>query len=574
MITPRYRFGLSQADQTLTIELPPTQQFPRLETLDAWLVRCLDIESAALPAHSTPKQTEPDALYAAQLAWRVLWVAADLLQSVPLPVLNPGRILALHRDTPQDRWTVTLAVPALPYLPGAVTERAYQCAMSVVFHLDTDNVNDEQVSALCEQIATQLLNPAKLTMPLTSSILHVLRAAQKQQLPWTHLGNGIFQIGWGRRSVRFHSSRLFTDSASGVETAQHKFWAAQWLRRIGLPAPEQAMVSSAEQASAQAEAWAYKLVVKPADKDRGEGITVLPATPQAVAQAYADAYATGSRQIMVERWVPGVCHRILVVKGHVVYVVKRLPIAVEGNGHDSIAQLIQAANQAQQKRPPWKRKTMLPCDETTDAVLAHYQLNRHSVLAKGNWAPLRHIESTQWGGIDLELTPRIHPDNADIAIRAAQEFGLDCAGVDMISTDLTRPWHENGAVINEVNSAPTLGGGPASLRTLPDMLQWLLPEGGRIPVEVYTGGQAAEDAARQRQHALAKEGVAACLVLPQRTEMPKGQHLPAGTQAWQDRCTALLTRQDTEHLLIVLESAAALQDGLPVDRVEAMVEVN
>ena len=60
---------------------------------------------------------------------------------------------------------------------------------------------------------------------------------------------------------------------------------------------------------------------------------------------------------------------------------------------------------------------------------------------------------------DEDVTDIIHPDNlADIALRAASLFGLNVAGIDIITPDIRMASHQNGAIINEVNFAPLLGG--------------------------------------------------------------------------------------------------------------------
>lgn len=86
---------------------------------------------------------------------------------------------------------------------------------------------------------------------------------------------------------------------------------------------------------------------------------------------------------------------------------------------------------------------------------------------------------------------QVHPDNIDIAVRAARLFGLRNAGIDIISADIGRPWHENGAIINEVNYAPYFGGNPVAKAKLPDFFDGFTVGDGRIPIIAYVGGEAA-----------------------------------------------------------------------------------
>ena len=85
-----------------------------------------------------------------------------------------------------------------------------------------------------------------------------------------------------------------------------------------------------------------------------------------------------------------------------------------------------------------------------------------SVPCAGTQAPLNPFESVLWGGGEEDVTGCLHPDNSALALRVAALFGLSIAGIDIVNTDIAMPWHENNAIVNEVNFAPTLGDGPVS----------------------------------------------------------------------------------------------------------------
>ena len=75
----------------------------------------------------------------------------------------------------------------------------------------------------------------------------------------------------------------------------------------------------------------------------------------------------------------------------------------------------------------------------------------------------------------------MHPDNVKAAVDASKLFGLHIAGVDIISPNIEQPWHANGAIINEVNFAPLLGGADISRSKIPNFLKKLIEDEGRIP---------------------------------------------------------------------------------------------
>ena len=101
------------------------------------------------------------------------------------------------------------------------------------------------------------------------------------------------------------------------------------------------------------------------------------------------------------------------------------------------------------------------------------------------------MESTQWGGYFKDVTELIHPDNIDIALQATKLFGLHVAGVDIISPDITKPWYENGAIINEVNLSPAYGDEEISNSTISTYLNDSINGNGRIPVKVIIGDEIA-----------------------------------------------------------------------------------
>jgi len=69
---------------------------------------------------------------------------------------------------------------------------------------------------------------------------------------------------------------------------------------------------------------------------------------------------------------------------------------------------------------------------------------------------MRGTANISTGGTAVDVTDIIHPDNARVAVRAARAFGLDVAGVDFLSTDISRSYKENGGAICEINASPGL----------------------------------------------------------------------------------------------------------------------
>src|SRR3546814_12029080 len=67
---------------------------------------------------------------------------------------------------------------------------------------------------------------------------------------------------------------------------------------------------------------------------------------------------------------------------------------------------------------------------------------------------LRGTANLSSGGTAIDRTDEIHPENALVAEQAAMTIGLDVAGIDFLSPDISRSVRETGGGIIEVNAAP------------------------------------------------------------------------------------------------------------------------
>lgn len=562
---------LRQPEQILHLCLSHCPESIDWNTLDQWLSDTLGLAlQSSLPWSSSIAKADA-AASAANLCWRIMQVAAALQRAARIPVFEPGRLLSVRADTANPGgWLAEVCVAHVDYIPKGKIRLAYDAATVLVLSLAAAPANFATVEPLYQQLELKVLQPLRAAMPVGKSALPLLACAHEQGIPLRHLGAGVFRLGWGAQSLYVQNSKVSTDSALGVAVAQNKWVAAEWLHRAGLPAPHHRMANTEQEALAAQAALGWPLVIKPADRDRGEGVVVDITEQTQLLEAFRQARAM-STQVLVERQASGVCHRILVVRGEVIYVVKRLPIAVCGDGRRTVEQLIHAANNQQLTLPTWERAPLYPCDDLTNACLQRVGLTLTSVPDAGVWAQLRPIESTDWGGLDEDCLARMHPDNAALACRAAALFGLEVAGIDLISADISQPWHSNAAIINEVNSAPVLGQSDSSRRTLAQVLTRLLPARGRIPVEACVGDEQALVMARERQQAWLDKGVACYLTSHNLTLTPTGHVLHLAQNGLFDRCLALLADTQVEAVVLLVQTADVLTTGLPVDNLQDVI---
>jgi len=225
--------------------------------------------------------------------------------------------------------------------------------------------------------------------------------------------------------------------------------------------------------------------------------------------------------------------------------------------------LIHSANSANMKLPPWKREKILPLDERAITSIKNAGYSLQDIPDAGRSIPLRTIESTEDGGTFEDLTEAIHPDNVQIALRAARLFDLEVAGVDIISPDISRPWHENDAIINEINFSPLLGGTEISLHYLSRYLETILGPGndGRIPIYTFTG-QDAEEKAYGLQTRLRAKKINAYLFTDRRTIDPYGNDLMLLSDDHYRNSYSLLVDRNVDAIIVIAGNDGSLFDDL------------
>jgi cyanophycin synthetase len=424
-----------------------------------------------------------------------------------------------------------------------------------------------------EELLETFVEPMRNRNPGGKSSIHILRGAMASDIPFVHVGGARYCLGWGSRCVVIHRSGMSGDSRIGAAMAQSKSLGTRLLRQAGLPAPQNVLVENVQQALDAANTLGWPVVIKPDDRDRGEGVTTDIHDEAALNTAF-DAARKLSQKVLVEEQLRGICHRVAIVHGRLLYAVTRFPKRVLGDGVSSIRQLVEKANEAEMAQPPWNRKKPWPLDGLADAELQRQGLNQGSIPMAGRWVTLRPRESSEWGGDATDITDSLHPANVSLCERAARLFGLDVAGIDFMSEDPTLPWHENEAAINEVNFAPLMGGGEASRTRLPELWRRAFPAGARIPVFAVIGNAAARPRAEAIRQWRSEMGERCCLTDHEHTLGADGSPLAVSAEGLFQRCRALLLDRQVDSLVLVVHNDELLRTGSPVDRYSAVEDLS
>jgi len=347
--------------------------------------------------------------------------------------------------------------------------------------------------------------------PSTASLV---KAAEERDIPWLRLNRySLVQFGQGRYQQRIQATTTTRTSNIAVELAGDKEETNSILRDLGLPVPKQIMVRSARDAVRAAKRIGFPVVTKPLDGNHGRGVAINLRTDEEVETGFEKASEHG-RTIIVESYIEGFDHRILIVDGQLVAAAKRVPGHVVGDGKHTIEELVDTVNEDPRRGVGHEKVlTRLEFDHQAERLLAKLGYDHASVPPKGEQVFLRSTANLSTGGTAIDVTDAMHPDNREMAIRAINAIGLDIGGVDFLTRDITESYREAGGGICEVNAGPGFRMHVAPSEGTPrdvagPVIDMLFPpeSPSRIPIAAVTGTNGKTTTSRMLAHILKMAG--------------------------------------------------------------------
>lgn len=302
----------------------------------------------------------------------------------------------------------------------------------------------------------------------------------------------LLQLGHGakRRVVYEHFPQ--GEDYTRVRFSVNKFASSRLLREAGLPAQRNMVTLSEEQAVSAARDIGFPVVIKPNRGDYGVGINVLLQNEEDVRRAFKTVVS--HQDVLVEGHVEGGNHRLLVMYGQFVAAVQQFPAQIKGDGRLSVRELVDAVN-ADRTGDLTTSYRKIAIDEDALRILKSQGYGLDDVPAAGAKVLLRIHSNLSVGGTMENVTQSVHPDNREMAVRAARVMGLNVAGIDFITTDVSKSWVDVGGRIIEINSTPGFILGWPEGQLEDHFLSGMFPEGedGHIPT-VYVVDEDAEGA--------------------------------------------------------------------------------
>ncbi len=328
--------------------------------------------------------------------------------------------------------------------------------------------------------------------PSTGSIV---QEAQSRGIPWIRLNKySLCQLGYGANQKRIQATVTSETSSIGVELACDKEDTKYLLEQAEVEVPRGDIIRRESSLKDACNYVGYPLVIKPVDGNHGRGITVDIQNYEDAVIAFHAAKEVSSA-IIVEKFITGEDYRLLVINHVLVAAAKRTPAHVVGNGKSTVQELIDEVNKDPRRGYGHEKElTQITTNDLTKGIIKAAGYTLDSVIKKDEKLILKDTANLSTGGTAEDVTDILHPANISMAERISKIIDLDICGIDIMTTDISKPLSDTGGAVLEVNAAPGFRMHLAPTEGLPrnvagHVIDKLFPRGntGRIPIIAISG---------------------------------------------------------------------------------------
>jgi D-alanine-D-alanine ligase-like ATP-grasp enzyme len=238
----------------------------------------------------------------------------------------------------------------------------------------------------------------------------------------------------------------------GLEWMDDKAIMRQKLGQAGLPIARGGMFVLVKKALQLFDEIGGPVIVKPRVGSRSRHTHIHITTRSGLVQAFYSAQKL-CPWVVVEQELQGPVFRATVVAGKLVGVARRDMPQVVGDGRSTIGELVASANTHPGRDHDIFYK--LPGEADLKDELERQGLTWASVPEAGAVVMLGSKVNRGIGGVTVDVTSEVHPENVALFERVAQVVADPIIGIDFIAAHLRDPWHSQTAVgVIECNSLP------------------------------------------------------------------------------------------------------------------------
>ena len=339
------------------------------------------------------------------------------------------------------------------------------------------------------------LREAQRLGPSTGSIVE---EAVSRGIPWIRLNKySLCQLGYGANQKRIQATVTSETSSIGVELACDKEDTKYLLEQAEVEVPRGDIIRRERSLEAACDYVGYPLVIKPVDGNHGRGITVNIQNYSDALEAFVQAKESSkSGAIIVEKFIVGEDYRLLVINNQLVAAAIRTPAHIIGDGKLSVQELIDEVNKDSRRGFGHENVlTQITVNDLTKTIIKDSGYTLDAVIPEGEKLILKDTANLSTGGTAEDVTDIVHPANVSMVERISKIIDLDICGVDIMTSDITKPLSETGGAVLEVNAGPGFRMHLAPTTGLPrnvaaPVIDKLFPrkgDTGRIPIIAITG---------------------------------------------------------------------------------------
>lgn len=420
--------------------------------------------------------------------------------------------------------------------------------------------------------------------PSTGSIVN---AARVRNIPAYNLtaGTSYTQLGHGIKQRRFQATVTDASGIIGHSIADDKEWTKQILDDAGVPVPRGQVCYSIEEAQEAADWIGWPVVTKPLSGNHGRGVTTDIANAEDLQAGFDAALARvrdDSGAVIVESYITGEDHRMLVIGGKLVAAARRRPAHVVGDGKNSIQHLIDIENSDPRRGVGHENLlTQIHVDVQTERMLEQAGYALDTVLPEGEIAYLKSTANISTGGTATDLTDEVHPEVKFAMERIGRLVGLDIIGIDLLAENLSIPLDQQSAGVVEVNAGPGFRMHMAPTHGSPRpvgeyVVEMLFPDpkdNGRIPITAITGTNGKTTTTRLTTHILRQAGNSVGMGCTGTVEIDNNVIL-RGDYSGPAAAQAVLREPTVEHAVLEVARGGIMRRGLGFDECDVGVLLN
>ncbi len=294
------------------------------------------------------------------------------------------------------------------------------------------------------------------------TLYSLIESGIKMNIPVTYLfEENQFMWGYGKKQLRGRSTTFHTDGIKDTEFTMYKDMVGDFLEMCGFPTPKGKNCFDEEEIVQEALKLGFPVVVKPVAGHKGQGVTTNIESEVEVRVAFNKIINAAKEEgvnfdgAIVQQQIYGTDHRLISIGGKFVAALERVAAFVDGNGKNTIEELIKEENnkiiRLDNARSPLCK---IKIDENLIDFLKLQKLSLNAVPAEGERITLRRVANISAGGVSINVTDKIHPMNIKMVEDIAGYFNVKALGIDVLAADISKPWQEGNFGIIEINAGP------------------------------------------------------------------------------------------------------------------------